>query len=83
LGQKTKRDPEAPLKIQEKCNELNVLIEKSYLVGDSETDIKHGKEAGLRTVLILTGNGSLALQKQAKPDYTIETIEELPKILTI
>lgn len=83
LGQETKRNPEAPLKIQEKCNLLNILTQKSWLVGDSETDIKHGKQVGLRTVLVLTGNGNLALQKKTKPDYTIETIQKLPEILTI
>lgn len=81
LGQKTKRDSEASLKIQEKCNELNILIEKSYLIGDSETDIKHGEEAGLRTVLVLTGNGNLALQKKTKPNYTINNLHEILQII--
>jgi HAD superfamily hydrolase (TIGR01549 family) len=83
LGEETKRAKMPHLKIQKELSSLGVVIKKSYLVGDSETDISQGKQIGLKTILVLTGNASIALQKQTKPDYAIETIEELPKILTI
>ncbi len=48
--------------------EFAVGLKKSYVIGDKKSDIGLGKNAGCRTVLVLTGEG--AKQKEsASPDY--------------
>ncbi|PIQ42764.1 MAG: D-glycero-beta-D-manno-heptose-1,7-bisphosphate 7-phosphatase [Gammaproteobacteria bacterium CG11_big_fil_rev_8_21_14_0_20_46_22] len=38
-------------------------LAKTFLVGDSWRDIEAGKARGLKTLLVLTGKGSIALEK--------------------
>ncbi len=52
----------------------NFNIKGSYMIGDKYTDIEFGKKAGLKTILLLTGDGEEEfLQKRSgwasKPDY--------------
>ena len=49
-------------------NDLPIIMEKSLLVGDKETDILAGKKAGLKTCLI-TGGGA-AVMCDIHPDFT-------------
>ena len=77
LGEETKRSPNPSLKLIEKCEELNISIKESFLIGDAEFDIMHGKGAGLKTIMVFTGNASLALAKQANPKYTINKLSDL------
>ena len=47
----------------------NINLTKSYIIGDSTSDIECGMNAGLRTILILSGHGRetlYSLQKQNK-----------------
>ena len=47
----------------------NIDLTKSYIIGDSTSDIECGMNAGLRTILILSGHGRetlYSLQKQNK-----------------
>lgn len=69
--------------ITKTCNSLNIPLDESYVVGDSEVDIIDGKKAGLKTILVLTGNGSIALQKKAKPNYIIEEVYKIIDMLKI
>lgn len=41
--------------IKEATKKYNIDLEKSYLIGDTTTDIMTGKNAGLMTVLVKTG----------------------------
>jgi len=55
--------------------------EAGYLVGDSVNDIKAAKMAGIKSIAVLTGNLPKKEILNAKPDYVIKDISELPKIL--
>ncbi len=55
--------------------------EASYLVGDSVNDIKAAKMANVKSIVVLTGNLPKKEILNAKPDYVIKDISELPKLL--
>lgn len=49
---------------------------RGAVVGDKFSDILCGKEAGLVTVLVLTGEGKQALAKGAQPDFIARDMVE-------
>jgi pyrophosphatase PpaX len=59
---------------------LNVSANEAVVVGDMPTDIESGKQAGTKTIALLTGlfNESLL---EASPDLTINSILEVPEAL--
>lgn len=73
------RKPKAGL-IDEARGKFKIDLKKSYVIGDKLTDIKTGVNAGLRTILVLTGYGkesSYELKPQSsslKPDYTAKDL---------
>lgn len=48
--------------------DFNIDLEQSFMVGDSENDIKAGKAAGCKTVLINKGSFG--------QDYTLHNLSE-------
>jgi len=82
-----------PHSIKEKCRcrkpgigmirraqkELPVIMEKSLLVGDKETDIRAGKKAGLKTCLI--SSGKKPFKSSIKPDYKCSGLEEFSRVI--
>ncbi|MCK8785173.1 HAD-IIIA family hydrolase [Roseomonas sp. NAR14] len=51
--------------------ELNIDRTRSWMVGDSTGDVLAGSRAGLRTVLLDTGEGGRDGRYAAVPDYTV------------
>ena len=66
------------LKAQEK---YNIDFSKSYFVGDSTVDIMTGKNAGIKTVLVMTGVKGEDHKYDVKPDYVIQNLLELCNII--
>lgn len=67
------------------AKELNIDLEKSWMVGDSITDIKAGKSAGCKTILIGTmkcDSCRLMESENIKPDHIVSSITEVPEIIT-
>ncbi|MFC1824321.1 TIGR01457 family HAD-type hydrolase [Thermodesulfobacteriota bacterium] len=65
-------------------NRLGLSPEEAFLVGDNlDTDIQAGKNAGMRTVLILTGVSSRKDVHNAavKPTWVVENYEELEQLV--
>ena len=60
-------------KMQER---YNIDLSQSYMVGDTTTDIQTGKNAGLRTILVLTGQAGLDGKYDVQPDMTVKDILE-------
>jgi len=58
----------------------NIDISKSYFVGDMDNDINAGKNAGLKTILVLTGRGN-DFKDKVKPDYIIKNINSIKEVL--
>lgn len=74
------RKPEIGL-IEMACNDFNIDMDKSIMVGDRESDIELGKNAGIRTVLLESGYGSKRLEKRIEPDYIFQDLRDIIKIL--
>lgn len=71
------RKPKAKfLKSAEK--EFNLDIKKSFTIGDKKIDVELGKNAGCKSVLVLTGYGAKS-QKSSKPDYTAKDLLDAAK----
>ena len=51
------------------CKRYNIDKSKSWMIGDTTTDIKLGLNFGLRTILVRTGYAGLDFRYSVKPDY--------------
>lgn len=63
---------------------LGIEPDQCLMVGDRpETDIRMGKNAGMRTALVLTGvtDASAVEDLEVTPDHIIDSLAELPEIL--
>ena len=63
---------------------LQITKENAVIIGDFASDIKAGKNAGIRTVAVLSeypGINKKILEK-TNPDFMIENISELPEIIS-
>lgn len=59
----------------------NIDLSKSFFVGDSTMDIQTGYNAGMKTILVNTGNKGLDGKYDVKPDYVINSLDEINAIL--
>lgn len=75
-----KPKPGLLLKAREK---YNINFAKSFMIGDSRSDIKAGATAGCRTILVKTGNGGKGgdTDLEANPDYIAEDLNEAVKLI--
>jgi phosphoglycolate phosphatase-like HAD superfamily hydrolase len=56
--------------------DLNIDLKKSWLIGDTTTDIQTAQNAGLRSILVRTGSGGRDGKHTAKPDFTFDTLKQ-------
>lgn len=68
----TRRKP-SPAMLLEAAAEHHIDLAASWTVGDKSSDIEAGRAAGTRTILVLTGYGSL--QTGCNPDFTAAGID--------
>jgi D-glycero-D-manno-heptose 1,7-bisphosphate phosphatase len=64
-----------PGMILESAQKCNIDLSKSFMIGDSETDIQAGKSAGVKTIFI---SEEII---QTTPDYQLNNIDELFELL--
>jgi len=69
-----KPSPEPLLKI---CNDLNINIVDTLIIGDTELDIQCGKNAGSSTCAVTYGYRSKDLIENERPDFIIDRFEEI------
>lgn len=55
--------------------------ENIYVIGDTIHDIEAGKNAGVKTIAVLTGSGTREQLELINPDNIINNLSELEKIL--
>jgi histidinol phosphatase-like enzyme len=64
--------------ILQAAKDFDLDLSRSYMIGDDRIDIEAGKNAGCRTVLVLTGKGREMMEKAAAegplPDLVAENI---------
>lgn len=71
--------------IKQAEKEFNIDIKKSWFIGDHSWDIETGKNAGCKTIYVLTGHGKKHLDRlkesDIKPDFIAEDLYEAAKII--
>lgn len=77
-GLKVKPSPEPLLFI---ANSLNIDIEDTMIVGDTELDIQCGKTAGAKTCAVSYGYRNRNILEKENPDFIIDDILELKNII--
>ncbi|CAG1016640.1 phosphoglycolate phosphatase [Anaerolineales bacterium] len=55
--------------------------ESVFMVGDSASDIRAAKEAGIKSIAVTWGHQSAETLTRAKPDYLVHSPEELYKVI--
>ena len=64
------------------CKNLNVDPKNTLMTGDTEMDIRCGKDAGAVTCAAAYGYRSIEILKNEKPDFIIKSIREIKKLVT-
>ena len=63
--------------------DLPIDLENSWMIGDKVLDVELGKNAGIKTVLVLTGYGKKHLESlKRKPDFIVENLREAVEVIT-
>lgn len=70
----------APEPLIDICTKLGVTACESVMVGDTEYDIRCGKNAGVKTCAVEYGYRSTEFLRAEKPDYIIKTMPDLLSI---
>ena len=71
------RKPKTKL-LKDAAKEFNIDLKKSFAIGDKKLDVKMGKNAGCKTILVLTGNG-IKEKENSKADYVAKDLLEAAK----
>ena len=70
----------SPKLVFDAAKEMEIDLSLSYFIGDTVADIECGKNAGLKTILVKTGNGEESisiLQKQKNfPSFVAENLSD-------
>ncbi len=56
-------------------------MENSVYVGDSRSDIKSGRSAGMKTIAVLSGFDDLHALSKELPDAVINSVAELKTVI--
>lgn len=79
FGGPKKPAPDGLILLMEK---LGTLPEKTMIVGDSVVDIEAGRNAKVRSCAVIHGFGKHEDLRNARPDFLLKDIRELPGLLT-
>jgi phosphoglycolate phosphatase len=69
-----------PVGAHKLMSDLQVPLRSTMIVGDSDTDVLTGKNAGIWTCGVTYGFGAYTLEK-APPDFIIDDLLQLPRML--
>lgn len=58
------------------ARDLNIDLGRSWMIGDSTADVALAQAAGMRSILVATGEGGRDGKYQARPDFTAPSIVE-------
>ncbi len=73
-----------PDQIHKALKKLQINKEKAVIIGDFASDIKAGKNAGIRTVAVLSEYPQInkKILEKANPDFIVDNISEIPEMLS-
>jgi HAD superfamily hydrolase (TIGR01549 family) len=70
-----------PDMILDMMKKLRLSARELLKVGDTVADIQEGKNAGVKTVVVLAGTQPEELLRKEKPDYVVRRLDELREIV--
>ncbi|MGH9325714.1 MAG: HAD family hydrolase [Terriglobia bacterium] len=79
-GNSFERKKPDPVGVFRLMRDTGVGAHETMIIGDSETDVETGRNAGTWTCGVTYGIGSRTLAR-ARPDLTLDNLEELPALL--
>ena len=62
-------------------NDLNIILEKSWVVGDSTRDIFAAQNAGIKSILVQTGHAGKDGNFEVNPDFFAKDLSEAVKLI--
>lgn len=62
-------------------NDLNIQLEKSWVVGDSTRDILGAKNAGMKSILVRTGKAGKDKTYSVRPDFVADDLKEAVNLI--
>ncbi len=68
--------------IERAARELNLDLSQSWLVGDTTSDMETARRAGLRAILVRTGEAGMDGKYPAAPDHTVQDLREAVTLIT-
>lgn len=71
----------SPEPLQNICNDLNIVVSNTLMIGDSEMDIQCGQNAGSKTCAVTYGYRTKQELLKSDPDFMIDQIQDLDKII--
>ena len=74
------RKPKIGLLLKAK-QQYNIDLSQSFFVGDTTMDIQTGINAGMKTILVKTGQQGLDGKYNVKPDYVVDGLDEIINIV--
>lgn len=63
------------------ANDFNIDLSQSWCIGDTTTDIQAGINAGMKTILVSTGQASIDKRYDVNPTYVAKNLEEAVSIV--
>ena len=63
------------------CKGLSISIENTLMVGDTELDVRCGKNAGAKSCAVSYGYREKEFLSKENPDYLIQKIDDIKKII--
>ncbi|MDC0549772.1 HAD-IIIA family hydrolase [Alphaproteobacteria bacterium] len=74
------RKPQIGLFMKAK-KDLNIILEKSWVIGDSTRDILAAQNAGMKSVLVFTGHAGKDYSYEVTPDLVSKDLSEAVKLI--
>ena len=74
----------SPDQIHKALTKLQINKEKAVIIGDFASDIKAGKNAGIKTVAVLSEypRENKKILEKTNPDFIVDTISEIPEMVS-
>lgn len=74
------RKPEIGLLLKA-AEEFDIDMMQSYMIGDRADDVLTGQKAGLKTILLESGYGTVRLEKAVVPDWICKDLRDVIELL--
>ena len=67
-------------------NDFHIRPEKSWMIGDRHSDIAFGRKAGMKTILLMSGNGEKEFRTEMKnwehqPDFVVRDLMAAARLI--